>query len=233
VIADYQAQLAAVEYGKELMGEDHDPRSYVGIKTKASRGKFTSMKKASQGGIPKNVYTIPFLIYAYGVPETTFKRWRKSARSGINRNQDNAVPEALKPGNVIEEHTVAREYYNARYFYVEKRLSEEKDKSLENSRTSTYGRKVAYGHEYDSKLAAGEHMRDYQNMAMEHDARWEYFKGDLIDGLGAYCCMSYRGLAKHVNNWCSKATIERWLKSHETYHFYTKKLSLASQKITN
>jgi hypothetical protein len=36
VIADYQAQLAAMEYGKELMGEDHDPRSYVGIKTKAS-----------------------------------------------------------------------------------------------------------------------------------------------------------------------------------------------------
>jgi hypothetical protein len=34
VIADYHAQLAAVEYGKELMGHDHDPRSYVGIKTK-------------------------------------------------------------------------------------------------------------------------------------------------------------------------------------------------------
>jgi hypothetical protein len=108
------------------------------------RGKFTLLKMASQGGIPKNVYTIPFLIYAYGVPETTFKRWRKNARSGIKRDEDNVVTEALKPGNVIEDRTVAREYYNARYFYVEKRLSEEKDKTLENSRTSTYGRKVAY-----------------------------------------------------------------------------------------
>jgi hypothetical protein len=215
------------------MGEYHDPRSYVGIKTKASRGKFSSMKKASQGGIPKNVYTIPFLIYAYGVPETTIKRWRKNARSGINRNQDNVVPEALKPGNVIEELTVPREYYNAQYFYVEKRLSEEKDKSLENSRTSTYGRKVAYGHEYDSKLAAGEDMREYQNMAMEHDARREFIKGDLIDGLGAYRCMSYRGLAKHVNNWFSKAIIERWLKSHEIYHFYTKKIKPGVTEVKN
>jgi hypothetical protein len=35
------------------------------------------MKKASQGAVLKNVYTVPYLIYAYGVPETTFKRWRK------------------------------------------------------------------------------------------------------------------------------------------------------------
>jgi hypothetical protein len=105
-------------------------------------------------------------------------------------------------------------------------LIEKKDERLANSRTSTYGvEKVAYGHEYDFKLAAGEDMREYQNiMAMEHDARWEYIKDDLIDAFEAFRCMSYRGLAKHVSSWCSKATIERWLKSHETYHFYTKKI---------
>jgi hypothetical protein len=31
-MADYQSQLAAVEYGKEIMGKDHDPRSHVGKK---------------------------------------------------------------------------------------------------------------------------------------------------------------------------------------------------------
>jgi hypothetical protein len=36
--------------------------------------------------------------------------------------------------------------------------------------------------------------------------------------------MSYRSLAQHIDNWCSKATIERWLKSHDTYHFFTKKI---------
>ncbi len=46
----------------------------------------------------------------------------------------------------------------------------------------------------------------------------------MIGGLAAYRCMSYRSLAQHIDNWCSKATIERWLKSHETYHFFTKKI---------
>ncbi len=86
VMADYQSQLAAVEYGKEIMGEDHDPRTYVGKKSKSSQGRFTSMKKASQSGIPKNVYTVQYLIYAYGVSETTFKRWRKAAKNGVNHS---------------------------------------------------------------------------------------------------------------------------------------------------
>jgi hypothetical protein len=29
-MTDYQAQLVAVEYGKEVMGDSHDPRTYVG-----------------------------------------------------------------------------------------------------------------------------------------------------------------------------------------------------------
>jgi hypothetical protein len=58
------------------------------------------MKKASQdGGIPKNVYTVPYLIYAYGVPETTFKRWRKAAKNCVNHSIDNAkADELIKAG---------------------------------------------------------------------------------------------------------------------------------------
>ncbi len=103
-------------------------------------------------------------------------------------------------------------------------MLEEKDDGSSSLSNNKYARKVAYGHEYDSKVASGEDMREFQNLAMEHDARWQYIKDDLIDALCAYRCMSYRALSKHVNYWCSKATIERWLKSHETYHFYTKKI---------
>jgi hypothetical protein len=68
VMADYQAQLAVVEYGKELMGGGHDPRTYVVQRKKASGEQFIiSLKKASQEGIPKPIYTVPYLIYAYGV----------------------------------------------------------------------------------------------------------------------------------------------------------------------
>ena len=101
VMADYQAQLAAVEYGKELMGAAHDPRTYVGQKKKSCGGQFISLKKASQEGIPKNVYTAPYLIYAYGVPDTTFKRWRESARGGVTKCViEDSIGDPLLPGNV-------------------------------------------------------------------------------------------------------------------------------------
>jgi hypothetical protein len=69
VMADYQAQLAAVEYGKELMGGAHDPRTYVGQKNKASGGQFISLKKASQEGIPKKSTLCPT-----SSTRTTFQR---------------------------------------------------------------------------------------------------------------------------------------------------------------
>ncbi len=38
VMADYQSQLAAVEYGKDIMGKGHEPRSYVEKKKKEAVG---------------------------------------------------------------------------------------------------------------------------------------------------------------------------------------------------
>jgi hypothetical protein len=225
VMADYQAQLAAVEYGKELMGAAHDPRTYIGKKKKACGGKFVSLKKASQEGIPKNVYTVPYLIYAYGVAETTFKRWRKSARGGVTTKVvEDSVGEVLLPGNVIEDRNVARQYYNGRYFFVQEMMKVAKASTVHWARDRVYAQRVKFGLDYNKKVADGHDMRGYENQAIAHDARWEYVKDDLIGALASYRCMSYRSLAQHIDNWCSKATIERWLKSHETYHFFTKKI---------
>ncbi len=38
VMADYHSQLPVVEYGKEIMGKDHDPRCYVEGKKKVAGG---------------------------------------------------------------------------------------------------------------------------------------------------------------------------------------------------
>jgi hypothetical protein len=75
--------------------------------------------------------------------------------SVLNHSIDNGKADELKPGNVIEERTVAREYYNARYFYVQKRMQEEKDEGGFSLSTNKYARQVAYGHEYDSKVGNG------------------------------------------------------------------------------
>jgi hypothetical protein len=62
-------------------------------------------------------------------------------------------------------------------------------------------------------------------MAREHDARQPFTEEELLDALkGNVCTSSYRQLAKHVNGWCAAATVETWLKSHESYHLYAKNI---------
>ncbi len=63
---------------------------------------------------------------------------------------------------------------------------------------------MKYGQEYDTKVAEGHDMREYENPATAHDARWKYIKDDLVGGLEAYRCISYKSLAQHIGNWCSK-----------------------------
>ncbi len=42
-----------------------DPRDYTGVRSSNSGGKYVFLKKNSQQGIPKNIYTIPYLMWAY------------------------------------------------------------------------------------------------------------------------------------------------------------------------
>ena len=61
-------------------------------------------------------------------------------------------------------------------------------------------------------------------MAREHDGRQPFIQEELLDALKHNVCTSYRQLAKHINGWCTSATIETWLKSHPTYHLYAKNI---------
>jgi hypothetical protein len=58
-----------------------DPREYKGVIGKNSGGKFVSLKKASQEGVPKNIHTLGYLLFAYGVSKTTFFRKRDAFTS--------------------------------------------------------------------------------------------------------------------------------------------------------
>ncbi len=53
---------------QHVLGSDYkDPREYTGIRDKNSGGKYVSTKKTSQQGIPKNGFTIPYLMWAFDV----------------------------------------------------------------------------------------------------------------------------------------------------------------------
>ncbi len=73
VLSDYRCQLAYLESMKEVLADKYtDPRDYKGVQVTNSGGKFVSLNKESQQHVPKNVHSLGYLLYAYGVAKTTF-----------------------------------------------------------------------------------------------------------------------------------------------------------------
>ena len=78
-----------------------------------------SVKKDSQRDIPKNMWTIPYLLHAYDVKRSNFQNKRSDDKQGINR-----LTEGLKRRTqynvgdcVITNRAASKRMYTARYFY--------------------------------------------------------------------------------------------------------------------
>ncbi len=79
---------------KVQMGKDFkDPRNAV--KNDSDRGGlYVSQRTSEQTGIPQNVYTIPYLLFAYNVSRTTFQR--KLKKYTLTRANIVALPLPLR-----------------------------------------------------------------------------------------------------------------------------------------
>jgi hypothetical protein len=87
-------------------------------------GKFVTQKKDTQLDIPKNMWTIPYLLHAYGVKRSNFQNKRKADKKGatnltqkmqLNRVQFN------KGDCVITNRVASRRKYTAKYFFSRKK----------------------------------------------------------------------------------------------------------------
>ena len=226
VLSDHRCQLAAIEGMREVMGDDfRDPREYRGTSAKGSGGRFVSMKIPSQQGIPKNVYTIPFLLYAYDVSRTTFQnRWKSSLAGQVNEGgSKHTPPHSAKGKHVIDDRDFARSIYTARYFYQHEAIKR-KDRGTDFSSGEFKARMKYHGIKFDGLVKKGGDTSRWERQAREHDARQPYIKDDLVEALKANVCRSYRALAKVIGDWCSPNTIERWLADHPSYHLYKKNI---------
>ncbi len=92
-----------------------DPREHKGIQGKASGGNFVSLKKASQMDVPKNMWTLGYLVYAYGVDRATFRRRLKAEKAGIVIG--GTIGKHIGT-SVINNRQLARERYDAKCFYA-------------------------------------------------------------------------------------------------------------------
>jgi hypothetical protein len=64
----------------------------------------------------------------------------------------------------------------------------------------------------------------YKKATREKMALHGYIEEAIVNTLNDNCEQSYKALSKHVSGWCSYQTIERWLKSHESYASYAKNI---------
>jgi hypothetical protein len=125
VISDFKCQESYREGMKAVLGADYkDPREYTGKIGKNSGGKFVSQKTPSQQGVPKNVHSLAYLLYAYNVSKTTFFRRRDSFTCG---KLSTVLGKGYNKGlTAIDNREIASEWYTARFFYArEKAMSSE------------------------------------------------------------------------------------------------------------
>jgi hypothetical protein len=97
-----------------------DPREYKGVRGKTSGGKFVSLKKASQMEVPKNVWTLGYLLYAFDVDKATFRRRLKAEKEGVVVGA--TIGKHIGTSVINNNRPLARERYDAKFFMQGKKL---------------------------------------------------------------------------------------------------------------
>jgi hypothetical protein len=118
VLSDYKCQLSAIEGMRLALGPNFtDPREHKG--DQGEGGKFVSLKKASQADVPKNMWTIPFLLHAYDVKRSNFQNKQKNDKLGVSKLTEGMKKRVIwnKGQCVITNRVASRKKYNARYFF--------------------------------------------------------------------------------------------------------------------
>ncbi len=234
-MSDYRCQLAYLEGMKEVLADQFkDPRNVKGVQGKNSGGKFVSLKTRSQLHVPKNVYSLGYLLYAYGVSKTSFFRKRDAEKCGSI--SEKTLPKDVRNDDsrafgrtAIDSRAVARDYYNPRFFFAREKamgttILLDKNGNMHPGWTTYQTRHKHWDLIYADEFEKGTDRSRYERMEREHDAHQPFVEQDLIEALQANVCKSYRQLSKHINGWCAASTVEIWLKHHTSYHIYAKNI---------
>ncbi len=110
---------------RDILGDDYDPLHVLAGRD--NEGKFTFTKNVD---VPKNHLSLAYLLHAYGVSQTTFKRLRQ--RDGEALHQQ--VPHN-KGLSVVTDKEYASTVYTSRYFFVNN--SQMKKWLLKNPKATT------------------------------------------------------------------------------------------------
>jgi hypothetical protein len=185
---------------KEVLGDKFvDPRDYKGTRGKDTGGRFISTKSKRQKGVPLNVYTIPYLMWAYNVNKCSFKRRLKNEKMGIKIKADNTDSPVNKGLSVIESRELALERFNPKFFYAHEQAMMMRNPTCADQRVPDWNkykyRIGCFGKHFDKLVENGEDISQYTRLAKQHDVRQPFIKEDILDALKlGNNCHSYRAL---------------------------------------
>jgi hypothetical protein len=174
--------------------------------------------------VPKNVTTVQYLIWAYGVSYATFKRWKTQEFKWTK----NVAAHAGK--SVLTDSAFAQTIYTPQRMFVNAKMAEwYESQRVQSRRVDPQAKR---NHRACLKTAwtrlTAEEKVPYEKMSRDHHAKQPFMKECLVDALqkkmGGNCLRSYRSLEKATDGWCSHSTIESWLKAQPTFSTYSKKV---------
>ncbi len=215
VWTDYNAQLIHVRAQQDILGNDYNPlRTITG---RDEDGKFTFNKNVD---VPKNYLSLEYLLYAYDLSQTTFKRLRQRGGEGL----DKQVPHN-KGKCVLLDNDLAACIYNARFFYVTHQMKMWKKNNVQASQSRIITQCRTFRKLWDSEKTKDAQFGEvYEKKARDHAARAKGAQEELVDTLNRNARRSYSSLEKAINSWCSTRTIERWFKSHADFTSYSQNI---------
>jgi hypothetical protein len=215
VWADYNAQLIHVRAQQDILGVEYNPlRTIPG---RDEDGKFTFCKNVD---VPKNYLSLEYLLYAYDVSQSTFKRLRQRGGDALPKQ----VPHN-KGQCVLLDQKSASCIYSARFFYVTHQMKLWKKDNRQASQTRTSTQRKTFRKQWDlEKEKDAKFGEVYEKKSRDHTARATGAKDELVDTLNRNAKRSYSSLEKAINSWCSTRTIERWFKSHADFTSYSQNI---------
>jgi hypothetical protein len=80
-----------------------------------------SAKSASQIDVPKNMWTIPYLLHAYDVKRSNFQNKRNQNKKGAAMLTQQEEKQYNKGDCVITNRAASRRTYNAKHFFARKK----------------------------------------------------------------------------------------------------------------
>ena len=126
--------------------------------------------------------------------------------------------------NAIDHRAWALVVYSPKTLYVQASLREWLKNEAGSSRKEAGAAKKMFGESWPALEADEKQKAIWVKKAADHDKEQPLIRPIIIDQLMCNRCTTFEGLSAATSWWCDAKTIERWLKSFDTYGMYRKEI---------